>query len=144
PAHPAHGVDSPVVARDREPVQHERARWPRRPSADADREPRPRLAAGRRAPRKGELPLLRAQAGQEAPLLHAEPRRLQRVQGCARLPVIGGGTRLIGLLGRPVAGSLSPRMQNAAFAARALDLAYVPLEVAPEALEEAVAGLVAL
>jgi len=58
--------------------------------------------------------------------------------------VIGGGTRLVGLLGRPVAGSLSPRMQNAAFAARALDLAYVPLEVAPEGLEQAVAGLVAL
>jgi shikimate dehydrogenase len=58
--------------------------------------------------------------------------------------VIGGGTRLIGLLGRPVAGSLSPRMQNAAFAARALDLAYVPLEVAAEGLEPAVAGLVAL
>jgi shikimate dehydrogenase len=58
--------------------------------------------------------------------------------------VIGGGTRLVGLLGRPVAGSLSPRMQNAAFAARALDLAYVPLEVAPEGLEQAVAGLVAV
>jgi shikimate dehydrogenase len=35
-------------------------------------------------------------------------------------------------------------MQNAAFAARALDLAYVPLEVAPEGLGQAVAGLVAL
>ena len=58
--------------------------------------------------------------------------------------MIGGGTRLVGLLGRPVAGSLSPRMQNASFAARALDLAYVPLEVAPEGLEQAVAGLVAL
>jgi shikimate dehydrogenase len=53
-------------------------------------------------------------------------------------------TRLVGLLGRPVAESLSPRMQNAAFAARALDWAYVPLETAPEALERAVAGLVAL
>jgi shikimate dehydrogenase len=52
--------------------------------------------------------------------------------------------RLIALLGKPVAGSLSPRMQNAAFAVRALDFAYVPLEVAPEGLEQAVAGLVAL
>jgi shikimate dehydrogenase len=57
--------------------------------------------------------------------------------------VIGGATRLVGLLGQPVAGSLSPRMQNAAFAARALDWAYVPLEVSPEGLRDAVAGLVA-
>lgn len=57
---------------------------------------------------------------------------------------IGGGTRLVGLIGKPVAGSLSPRMQNAAFAARALDWAYVPLEVEPERLEAAVRGLVAL
>ena len=53
-------------------------------------------------------------------------------------------SRLVGLLGQPVAGSLSPRMQNAAFAARALDWAYVPLEVEPARLEEAVRGLVAL
>jgi shikimate dehydrogenase len=53
-------------------------------------------------------------------------------------------TELVGLLGQPVAESLSPRMQNAAFAARALDWAYVPLEIAPEGLERAVAGLVSL
>ncbi len=51
---------------------------------------------------------------------------------------------LVGLLGRPVADSLSPRMQNAAFAARALDWTYVALEVEPERLPQAVAGLVAL
>jgi shikimate dehydrogenase len=55
-----------------------------------------------------------------------------------------GETRLVALLGQPVAGSLSPRMQNAAFAARALDWAYVACEVAPEGLEAAVGGLVAL
>ena len=43
--------------------------------------------------------------------------------------MIGGATKLVALLGQPVAESLSPRMQNAAFAARALDWAYVPLEV---------------
>ena len=43
-----------------------------RPAADADREPRPRLDAGRRAPGEGRLPLLRAQAGQGAPLLHGQ------------------------------------------------------------------------
>jgi shikimate dehydrogenase len=55
--------------------------------------------------------------------------------------VITGRTRLVGLLGDPVDGSLSPRMQNAAFAALALDWAYVPLPVAAERLEEAVRGL---
>jgi shikimate dehydrogenase len=57
--------------------------------------------------------------------------------------VIGGATKLVALLGRPVAESLSPRMQNAGFAARALDWAYVPLEVHPGALRDAVAGLAA-
>jgi shikimate dehydrogenase len=58
--------------------------------------------------------------------------------------VIAATTRLVGLLGHPVAHSLSPRMQNAAFAARGLDLAYVALDVPPERLEDAVRGLVAL
>jgi shikimate dehydrogenase len=58
--------------------------------------------------------------------------------------LLTGETRLVGLLGRPVAGSLSPRMQNAAFSARGLDLAYVALAVEPPRLEAAVAGLVAL
>ena len=58
--------------------------------------------------------------------------------------MIGGTTTLVGLLRDPKVDSLSPRMQNAAFAALALDIAYVPLGVAPERLEEAVRGLVAL
>ena len=58
--------------------------------------------------------------------------------------MIGGATRLVGLLGQPVMGSLSPRMQNAAFAVRALNWVYVPLEVEPARLEGAVRGLVAL
>jgi shikimate dehydrogenase len=57
--------------------------------------------------------------------------------------MIGGETRLVALLGHPVAHSLSPRMQNAAFAARALDWAYVALDVAPERLADAVRGLAA-
>ena len=57
---------------------------------------------------------------------------------------IGGTTRLVGLIGDPVEHSLSPLMQNAAFAAVALDWAYVPLPVKRERLEEAVAGLEAL
>jgi shikimate dehydrogenase len=58
--------------------------------------------------------------------------------------VITGSTRLVGLIGNPVDASLSPRMQNAAFAARGLDLAYVPLPVEAAELEDAIRGLVAL
>jgi shikimate dehydrogenase len=57
--------------------------------------------------------------------------------------VISSETRLVALLGHPVAHSLSPRMQNAAFAARGLDWAYVALDVRPERLAEAVRGLAA-
>jgi shikimate dehydrogenase len=42
------------------------------------------------------------------------------------------------LLGHPVAHSLSPRMQNAAFAAAGLDWEYVARDVLPEELEAAV------
>ena len=47
-------------------------------------------------------------------------------------------SRRVALLGKPVAESLSPRMQNAAFAAAGLDWEYVALEVEPEELESAV------
>jgi shikimate dehydrogenase len=57
---------------------------------------------------------------------------------------ISGTTRLVGLLGWPVEHSLSPSMQNAAFAALGLDWAYVPLPTPPERLAEAVHGLAAL
>ncbi|MEX0851413.1 MAG: hypothetical protein WD015_07900 [Gaiellaceae bacterium] len=55
-----------------------------------------------------------------------------------------GTTRLVGLIGWPVEHSLSPRMQNAAFAALGLDWAYVPLPTHPGQLAEAVSGLAAL
>jgi shikimate dehydrogenase len=57
--------------------------------------------------------------------------------------MIGPATRLVALLGQPVGESLSPRMQNAAFAARGLDWAYVALDVAPPDLETVVRGLAA-
>ena len=57
--------------------------------------------------------------------------------------MIGATTRLVALLGHPVAHSLSPRMQNAAFAARGLDWAYVALDVPPASFAEAVRGLAA-
>jgi len=52
-------------------------------------------------------------------------------------------SELVALLGHPVAHSRSPRMQNAAFAARGLEWEYVALDVLPERLEEAVRGLAA-
>jgi shikimate dehydrogenase len=57
--------------------------------------------------------------------------------------VITGRTRLVALLGHPVSGSLSPQMQNAAFAERELDWAYVACDVTPELFETAVRGLAA-
>lgn len=57
---------------------------------------------------------------------------------------INGTTTVFGILGDPVAHSLSPRMHNAALAALGLDAVYVPFRVAPVDLAAAVAGLRAL
>jgi shikimate dehydrogenase len=51
---------------------------------------------------------------------------------------------IVALLGDPVDASLSPLMQNAAFAARGLDWTYVALHVEAESLDDAVRGLLAL
>lgn len=53
-------------------------------------------------------------------------------------------SELVALLGHPVAHSLSPRLQNAAFAARGLDWTYVAADVAPARLADALIGLEAL
>ena len=58
--------------------------------------------------------------------------------------MLSGRTTLVGLIGNPVEHSLSPAMHNAAFAARGLDWAYVPLLVEDGRVEDAVHGLVAL
>jgi shikimate dehydrogenase len=58
--------------------------------------------------------------------------------------MLSGTTKLVALVGRPVSESLSPRMHNAAFAARGLDWAYVACDVNEERLREALDGLVAL
>jgi shikimate dehydrogenase len=51
---------------------------------------------------------------------------------------------IVALLGDPVEASVSPLMQNAAFAARGLDGTYVALRVEAARLEDAVRGLSAL
>jgi shikimate dehydrogenase len=51
---------------------------------------------------------------------------------------------LIGIIGHPLTGSLSPRMQNAAFAATGIDGTYVLCPVPEGRVEHALAGLVEL
>jgi len=57
---------------------------------------------------------------------------------------ISGKSRIYGLLGDPVAHSLSPLMHNVAFNQRNIDAVYVPFHVSPGELSAAVDGLRAL
>jgi shikimate dehydrogenase len=57
---------------------------------------------------------------------------------------VSGRTRTVGIIGWPVAHSLSPQIHNAAFRALGLDWVYVPLPVEPSDLDRALPGLVAL
>jgi shikimate dehydrogenase len=57
---------------------------------------------------------------------------------------VGGGTHVVGIVGWPVAHSLSPAIHNAAFAEAGLDWVYVPLPVAPADLGGALAGIASL
>jgi shikimate dehydrogenase len=52
-------------------------------------------------------------------------------------------TRTVALIGDPVAHSVSPAMQRAAFAAAGLDWSYVPIRVGRDELDDAWPGLVA-
>lgn len=52
-----------------------------------------------------------------------------------------GKTTNFGVIGYPIAHSLSPVMQNAGIQAAGLDCAYIAMPVAPESLPQAVAGL---
>lgn len=54
-------------------------------------------------------------------------------------PTIDGATRVFGILGRPVAHSLSPAMHNAAFREVGLNAVYVAFPVTD--LPQAAAGL---
>jgi shikimate dehydrogenase len=58
--------------------------------------------------------------------------------------MIGGSTRLLGLMGHPVGHSLSPRMHNASFSVEGMDYVYVAMDVRPEDLPAAVTGASAL
>lgn len=58
--------------------------------------------------------------------------------------IITGHTQLTGLLGSPVAHSISPMMHNEAFAQLGLDYAYLVFDVNEEELETAIEGLRAM
>ena len=58
--------------------------------------------------------------------------------------MISGHTAVYGVIGHPVAHSLSPAMQNAAFAALGIDALYVALPVGPERIDDALRGAHAL
>jgi shikimate dehydrogenase len=57
---------------------------------------------------------------------------------------IQGSTRTLGVIGWPVAESLSPLIHNTAFIALDLDWVYLPLPVPPGRLREAIHGLEAV
>src|SRR4029079_9744892 len=134
------------------PLQHTA---PPGASTDADLESRAGIDARCREPRSRRLPLLRPQGREQPSLLYRESVRV--LSEVARVRIrrlltlrhgspteISGSTMLVGILGWPVAHSLSPRMHNAAFAAVELEWPYVALPPAPDRLDEAVGGLVAL
>jgi shikimate dehydrogenase len=64
--------------------------------------------------------------------------------GLTMLSDISAKTALYAVLGSPIAHSLSPRMQTAAFAACGIDAIYLAFEVAPGELETALVGARAL
>lgn len=55
-----------------------------------------------------------------------------------------GTTTLVGVIGCPIAHSLSPPMHNAAFRKLGMDWAYLAFRVEPEDVAEAIRGIVAL
>lgn len=58
--------------------------------------------------------------------------------------MITGTTQLLGVIGHPIAHSLSPVMHNAAIAALGADFAYLPFPIAPENLQTALNGFAAI
>jgi shikimate dehydrogenase len=58
--------------------------------------------------------------------------------------MITGKTQLLGVIGHPIAHSLSPVMHNAALAELGLDFVYLPFPIAPENLSTALDGFAAI
>lgn len=66
------------------------------------------------------------------------------VKGKMLMPSINGSTRLLGVIGHPIAHSLSPLMHNRAIAALGVNYIYLPFPIAPEDLAIALEGLRAI
>lgn len=81
------------------------------------------------APKFGGL-LTFASMSEEAATAPGQPT-LEQLAEVYRFTRIGRATRVYGIVGWPVAHSLSPLLHNAGFAAAELDRCYVPLPVAP-------------
>lgn len=58
--------------------------------------------------------------------------------------MVGGNTKIVGVIGDPIEHSLSPRMHNAAFEYLGLDYIYLPFRVSKNDLKNAVKGVKAL
>ena len=58
--------------------------------------------------------------------------------------MIHGTTQIYGVIGDPISHSLSPSLQNSAFAALGIDAVYVTFRVSPSSLGDALRGLLAL
>lgn len=57
---------------------------------------------------------------------------------------IGGKTRLYGIFGYPIGHTLSPKLHNAVFRKRKIDAVYLPFEVKPDYISEAIEALKSL
>ncbi len=55
--------------------------------------------------------------------------------------LINGATSLVGLIGHPVAHSISPLIHNHAFSKMEVNAAYIPMDIAPQKLHSAVYAL---
>lgn len=66
------------------------------------------------------------------------------IESQGRIKKLTGHTRIVGVIGDPVAHSRSPQMHNAAFAKAGLDYVYVPFHVRPDDLAAAIAGFKAI
>jgi shikimate dehydrogenase len=87
---------------------------------------------------------------------HQTPDGTARAKPYALIPVekafarkalpmnVSGTTQVVGLFGYPVRHTASPAFQNAAFRALGLDWIYLPFEVEPADLHNAITGIVAL
>src|SRR5205085_4989193 len=120
----------------------------------ADLGPGQGIAAGHAPPGRDGVPLLRAVGQERQPRLRHHPFGVRgpesrsppqraAVSGEGR-PPLTGHTRVVGVIGDPVAHSLSPTLHNAAFEALGLDWVYVAFPVARGRGADAVAAVSAL